>query len=99
MDAATVGECVTTHNGLVRLNGHVHQARNHAACGANLCSVYVGVNIDTVVTLQNHGNLFERSVSRTLTDTIDCHLYLTRSVQHSAQRIGCGKTQVVVAMG
>jgi len=52
-----------------------------------------------LVTLQNHGNLFERSITCTLTDTIDGNLYLTCTIQNALQGIGSCHTEVVMTVG
>ena len=51
------------------------------------------------MTLQYHGNLFERSVARTLAYAVYRDLHLARSAQHSAKGVGRGHAEVVVAMG
>ena len=52
-----------------------------------------------LVTLQNHGNLFERSITCTLTDTIDGNLNLACTIQNTLQGIGSSHTEVVMAVG
>ncbi len=52
-----------------------------------------------LVTLQNHGNLFERSITCTLTDTIDGNLNLTCTIQNTLQGIGSSHTEVVMTVG
>ena len=51
------------------------------------------------MTLEYHGNLFERGITCTLTDSVDSHLSLASSVEHTAEGVGCGHTEVVVAVG
>ena len=51
-----------------------------------------------LVTLQNHSNLFERSITCTLTDTIDGNLNLTCTIQYTLQSIGSCHTEVVMAV-
>ena len=52
-----------------------------------------------LVTLQNHGNLFERSITCTLTDTIDGNLNLACTIQNTLQGIGSCHTEVVMTVG
>ena len=47
----------------------------------------------------NHRHLFERSISGTFTDTIDCNFHLTGSIQHACHCVGGSHTQIIVAMG
>ena len=94
-----MGERVASHNRLVGLYGHVHQAGNHAACRINLLRIDVRLDVDVVVTLDNHRHFFEGSVSGTLTDTVDGHFHLTRTVQHTRDGVGSRHAEVVVAVG
>ena len=50
------------------------------------------------MTLQYHGDFLERSVARSLAYAVDCHLHLTRAVQHAAQSVGRSHAQVIVAV-
>ena len=98
MDAAAVGKGIAPYHGLVRLNGHVHQRTHHAAGGINLRGVDIGVDAKSFMTLHDHGNLFERSIAGTLTDTVDGHLYLTGAIEHTTHRVGRSHAKVIVAM-
>ena len=99
MDTTTVGKRILTHNGLVGLNGHVHQRTYHTAGGINLCGVDVGFNTQVGMGLENHGHLFQTGVSGTFANTVDGNLHLTGTIEHTGNGIcGC-HTQVVVAMG
>ena len=50
------------------------------------------------MTLDNHGDFFEGSISCTFADTVDGHFHLTRAVQNTGYRIGSSHTQVVVTV-
>ena len=57
VNAAGVCKGITTHNSLVRLNGHVHQTRHHTTRRINLRRVDIRIDAQSLVALQNHGNL------------------------------------------
>ena len=59
MNTAGVGKGITSHNGLIGLDGHIHQRRHHTADGIDLRGVDIGIDTDTLVALQDHSNLFE----------------------------------------
>ena len=60
MDAAAVGKGIASHDGLVGLHGHVHQARYHAARGEYLGGVDVRGDAQVGVSLEYHGHLLQR---------------------------------------
>ena len=99
MDTRRVSEGVTAYDSLIRLHRHIHQARHHAAGRIDLLRIDIGLDIDIVVTLDNHSHLFERRVTGTLTDTVDGHLHLTGPVQHTSHGVGSCHAQVVMTMG
>ena len=99
MNTAGVGKRIPAHNRLVWLHGHVHEARHHTACRVYLCRVDIRLNAQVWVSLEYHGNLFQRGVTSTFTNTVDGHLHLTRTTQHTCHRIGCSHTEVVVTVG
>ena len=99
MNTATMRKGILTHNGLVGLNGHVHQATDHATGGIYLGGIDIGLNTKVGVSLENHCHLFQTGITGTLTNTIDGYFHLTSSIQHTCHGIGGGHTQVVVAMG
>ena len=49
--------------------------------------------------LEDHRYLLQRGIAGTLADTIDGHLYLTRTIEYTSYGVGRGHTQVVVAVG
>ena len=59
VDTGRMSESIAAHNRLVRLNWHVHQAAHHARHRHNLGGIDVGINIDILVALQNHGDFLE----------------------------------------
>ena len=99
MNAAGVSKGIPSDDGLVGLNGHVHQTRHHSRHGIDALRVDVGIDIQMLVTTQYHGNLFERCVSGTFTNTVHRHLHLTRTIEHTLEGVGRSHAQVVVAMG
>ena len=98
MNTAGMSKCILTDNRLVWLNRHIHEARHHAARWINLRGVDVGFNADGLMALQNHCHLLERRVSCTLTNTVDGHFRLTRTVEHTSHCVSCSHTEVVVAV-
>ena len=59
----------------------------------------VRVNVQLMVTFENHRNFFRTRIPRTLTDTVNRHFHLTGSVNHALKCACRSHTQVVVAMG
>ena len=51
-----------------------------------------------MMTAKNHSHFFECRVSGTFANTVNSNLYLTRSIQHTADGVGGSHTQVVMAM-
>ena len=98
MNATGVRKGITTHDGLVGLNRHVHEARHHAAGRINLRSVDVGLDAEVGMSLENHGNLLERCITCTLTDAIDGYFNLTCPCQHTCNSVGGCHTKVVMAV-
>ena len=76
-----VCEGVTTHDRLIGLHRHVHQARYHTARAVNLCRVDVGDDLTLLMALEDHGDLLQRGVTGTLADTVDGHLHLAGTIQ------------------
>ena len=99
MDTRRVRERISTHNRLVGLYRHVHQAGYHAAGRVNLLGIDIRIDINAMVTTENHGHFLQRRISGTFSDSVDSHLYLTGTVQYTADGIGSCHSQVVVAMG
>ena len=99
VNAARVGKGIATHDGLVGLYGHIHQARHHAADGEYLRGVDVRIDIEIRMCLQRHHHLLQAGVSGTFANTVYGHLHLSRTIQHTSQSVRCGHTQVVVAVG
>ena len=98
MDTTRVGKGVTPYYGLVRLHRHVHQARHHPRRRIDLHRVDVRLDAQLLVTLQYHGYLLERRVTRTLSDAVHGHLHLPGSRHHTAEGVGRSHTQIIVAM-
>ena len=89
---------ITTYNSFIRLNRHIHKTRYHTARRINFLSINISLNMNVIMAFNNHCHFFQRSIAGTLTNTIDCHFYLTRSVQDSINSISCRHTQVIMAM-
>ena len=90
---------VLADHSLVGLNGHIHERTYQSRRGPDLGSVDIGSNWHRcLVALDNHGNLFERSVACTLADTIDGYLHLSCTIDYTGDGIGCGHAQIVVTM-
>ena len=94
-----MSESILTHNGFVRLHRHVHQRGHHAARWINLRRVDVRLDAEVWVGLENHRHLFERRVTSTFTNTVDGHLHLTCTRQHTSDSISSRHTEVVVTVG
>ena len=92
MDAAGMGEGISSHDSLIGLYGHVHQRRHHATRGIDLRGVDVRLDADALMTFQNHGDLLEGGVTSPFADTVDGHLHLSRTCQHTIQSVGCRHT-------
>ena len=99
MDSRRVCKSVASYDGLVGLYRHVHQAGNHPAGRVNLLRIDIGIDVDIMMTTQDHGNFLERSISGPLTDTVYRHFHLTGTVQDTADGIRRSHSQVVVAVG
>ena len=99
MNSRRVGEGVASDDRLVRLNGHIHQARHQMRGFGDQLRIDPRVDIDFAVTAQRHHHLFERGVAGAFADAVDRHLGLSGAVENSAQRIGRGHSQIVVAVG
>ena len=78
-----MSEGITSYDGLVGLHGHIHQSAYHTRSRYNLGSIDIGINVDTLVTLQDHSYFLQGSVAGTLADTVDCHLHLSCTIQHT----------------
>ena len=51
------------------------------------------------MTFEDHGHLLEGCVARPLSDAVDGDLHLSGSIEYSAHGVGCGHTEVVMAVG
>ena len=98
MDTGRVCKSIPSDNRLIRLYRHIHQTGYHAACRINLLGIDICLNIDFVMTLDNHSDFFECSVTGTFTDTVNCNFHLTGTVQDTCYSVCSCHTQIVVAM-
>src|SRR5690606_2523863 len=99
VDTGGVGKGIAAYDCLVGLHGHVHEAGDHAARGVDVLRVDVCIEAAILVTLERHHHLLERSVAGSFADTIDGHLYLTGTVDHTREGVGSGHSQVLVTVG
>ena len=90
---------VLSHDGLVGLHRHVHQAGHGTAQRVDLPVVYVSVNPQVLVAFQDHHHLFKGSVTGPLAYSVYGNLNLTRSSHYSGHSVGRRHSQVVMAMG
>src|SRR5574344_969184 len=81
-----MSKCITAHNGLVGLYWHIHQTGYHPTGRINLCGVDVRIDAQIFMTFQNHGYLLQGCITGTFADTVDRNLYLTGSVEDTAER-------------
>lgn len=98
MDARRMGEGIASHDGLVRLHGHVHQRTDHATGGGYFLRVDIRLDVEVVMALENHGNLFLTGIASTFADAVDGHFHLAGAVEHAFEGAGGGHAKVVVAM-
>ena len=99
MDTRRVGKSIASHDSLVGLHRHVHQTGYHTACWIDFLRIDVRLDVDVLVTLDDHRNFFQRRVARTLADTVNGHFHLTGAVQYTCHRISRRHTQIVMAVG
>ena len=97
--ATRMGKGIAPDDGLVGLHRHVHQARHHATDREYLCCVDVGLDIEIGMGLQSHHHFLQTGVTSTLTNTIDGHLHLSGTIQHTSHGVGSSHAEVVVTMG
>ena len=99
MNTRRMCEGILTNDSLIRLNWHIHQRAYHTACRIYLRGVDVSINSEIRVCLEDHCDFLKRGITCTLTNTIDCYLYLTRTTKHTCHGIGCCHTEVVMTVG
>src|SRR5690554_144246 len=64
-----------------------------------MAGIYAGIKIIKILPrADGHYNFFERGVTCTLSQPVDGALYLTSTLGYRCQRVGNGKTQIVMAM-
>ena len=93
-----MSKCISTYNGLVWLYRHIHQTGYQTASRINLIRIDVHVQINRIVTLDDHRHFFQCCITRTFTDTIHRNFYLTGTIQYTGNGVGCSQSQVVMAM-
>ncbi len=98
VDARRMGKSITTYNSFVGLYRHVHQAGHHTAGWINLLCINVGLDFYVLVAFDNHRHFLKRSIPGTFTNTVDSHLHLAGTIQHTSHCIGSSHAQVIVAM-
>ena len=100
MDPRLMRKRVRANDRLVRLHRESGQVRHESAGRGQLLCLHLNVvRLELPWSgAQCHHDLFERGVAGALAESVDGHLYLARTGLHCRQRIGGGKTQVVVAV-
>ena len=93
-----MGKSIATYDCFIRLDRHIHQTGYHTAGRINLLCIDIGLNIDLMMTLDNHCDFFESGISSTFADTVNGHLYLTGSIQNTSNRICCCHSQIVMTV-
>ena len=93
-----MSKSITTYNGFIRLNRHIHQAAYHTAQRVNLCGVNIGVDTQVGMTLKCHNHFLEGCVSGSFAYAVDGNFYLTGSIENACYGVGCCHAQVVVAV-
>ena len=91
-------EGVTSNDSLVGLHGHIHEARYESAGVVDLWCVDVCDDAKILVALENHSHFFERGVSGTFSDSVDCDFGLACAVEYALYGIGGSHSEVVMAV-
>eukprot|EP01137_Pigoraptor_chileana_P015167 Opistho-2@70777 len=100
VNARFVRKCIGSHNGLVGLHDHASVRRDHSTRSHNLRRVNLGVHGKVLcMRVNGHNDLFQRCVSRSLANAVDCDLHLPRSIAHSCESVCSCKPKVIVAVG
>ncbi len=86
MDTRRVTKGVCANNRFISLNRHVAQLTDQLRGTTDLFAVDICVQaIQRVAGLQDHGDFFQRAVTRTLTDTVNGTFYLTSTIFYCRQ--------------
>jgi hypothetical protein len=101
MDTRFMCKRITTNNGLVVLNGIGSEATHQTRSASQFLGLDTGIDATEVIgtSTERHHDFFQRSVTGTLTQTVDCTFDLTCTQLHCSQRVGNGHTQIVMAVG
>jgi len=101
VNAGFVCKGISADDGLVGLNHKTGQLRNELAGSINLPSVDAGGQIfeEILTGVDGHDDFFKCGITGPLTDAVDCALDLSGAAFHTGQGVGCGHSEVVVAMG
>ena len=98
MNSRRMRKSISSHNRLIRLNRHIHQARHRPADTIYFGSIDISRNSTFFMALENHGYFFQRSISGTLSNTINRYFYLTSAIQYPLNGIGSSHSQIIMAV-
>ncbi len=98
VDAGGMGESVGADDGFIGLNGHTHCIGYEAAERVQLFCVDIGIKSELFVLFDDHDHFFEGSVAGSFAEPIDRTFDLAGAVADTGDGVGCGKSEVIVAM-
>ena len=88
-----MGKGIGADNSFVGLHRKSGNTGNQSRCRNNMLGIYTGFNRENIPTrAHGHNQFFKGGVTGTLTETINRTFNLSRTVLHSGQAIGYGKT-------
>jgi len=94
-----MGEGVTSHDSLVRLDRHTHKSGDRMGGLVEHPGHDIRIYRYVLAAFHGHHHLFHGSVAGPLAYTVDSHLDLTGSVHHPGKGICRSHTEIIVAMG
>ena len=99
VDPGAVRKGIGAYDGLVGRHRDSHQPADQAACGIDLVSLHIGVQVEVVAArADRHHDLFKRGVACPLAQTVDGALGLSGPVAQGDQGVRGRHAQVVVAV-
>ena len=100
MNSGRMREGIGTDHGFVRLDGEAGHGRHKLRRRNKLTGVDINAELKEVITgFNRHDNFFESAVTGSFAKTVDRALNLTSTaVDYAGQRIGDGKSEIVVAV-
>ena len=92
-------ERILTDNGFVVLNREACDLAHHFRCARQLGRINTRRRLKRIAAdFQRHHNFFQRSIARTLAQTVDRALNLTRTICDASQRVRDSQTEVIMAV-